>query len=432
MDVVAASDWLIDLGPEGGDGGGEVVAVGTPDDLILHERSHTGRELKAYRAALAHQGPRVNEASAAYATTASDADSGRPLQAHRRGFRDAIEIVNAREHNLKSINVEIPRETFTVITGVSGSGKSTLAFDILFNEGQRRYLESLNAYARSIVQPAGKPDVDAIYGIPPTVAIEQRTSRGGRKSTVATMTEVYHFLRLLYMKLGVQHCPDCRVPVQPQSFDSIAASILREFRGRHIGLLAPLVVNRKGLYTDLARWAKNKGYTHLRVDGEFIATGKWPRLDRFREHTIELPVGDLVVYSNEEAKLRALLATALEHGHGVVGVLWPLDRLQEALARGETGAALDARVYSTKRACPSCGTSFPEPDPRLFSYNSKHGWCTACYGTGLKLQGFDEQQTGEEVWWNAWYEGEATPCPACHGQRLNPTALAVQWQGRSI
>ncbi|MFN7779844.1 MAG: excinuclease ABC subunit A, partial [Betaproteobacteria bacterium] len=159
---------------------------------------------------------------------------------------------------------------------------------------------------------------------------------------------------------------------------------------------------------------------------------KWPRLDRFREHTIELPVGDLVVYSDQEAQLRALLAAALEHGHGVVHVVYPLDRLREALATGNARADLDQKVYSTKRACPSCGTSFPEPDPRLFSYNSKHGWCTACYGTGLKLQGFDAEQTGEETIWNAWYEGETAPCESCHGQRLNRVALAVQWQGRSI
>ncbi len=434
LDVIRSADWIIDLGPEGGDAGGEIVIAGTPREVMAHPTSHTGRALADYEAKLG-SGSNFPEVASTARKFDSDPDfvaepSGKYLATARR--ENAITIKHAREHNLKGIDVSIPRDTFTVITGVSGSGKSTLAFDILFNEGQRRYLESLNAYARSIVQPAGKPDVDAIYGIPPTVAIEQRTSRGGRKSTVATMTEVYHFLRLLYMKLGVQHCPDCKVAVAPQSFDSIAAGILREFRGRHIGLLAPLVVNRKGLYTDLARWAKNKGYSHLRVDGAFIPTAKWPRLDRFREHTIELPVGDLVVYSNEEAQLRSLLATALEHGHGVVGVLWPLDRLKEALARGEAASGLDQRVYSTKRACPSCGTSFPEPDPRMFSYNSKHGWCTDCYGTGLKLQGFDAEQTGEEVWWNAWYEGETTPCPACNGQRLNRTALAVQWQGRSI
>ena len=436
LDVIRSADWIIDLGPEGGDGGGAVVIAGTPRDLMAHPVSHTGRALREYEAQLIDGAERKSDSDPNFLKSGSeshfvaDAAAGRYLGAVRRD--NVIAIKHAREHNLKGIDVTIPRDTFTVITGVSGSGKSTLAFDILFNEGQRRYLESLNAYARSIVQPAGKPDVDAIYGIPPTVAIEQRTSRGGRKSTVATMTEVYHFLRLLYMKLGVQHCPDCKVPVAPQTFDSIAAQLLREFRGRHIGLLAPLVVNRKGFYTDLAKWARNKGYSHLRVDGEFVPTAKWPRLDRFKEHTIELPVGDLVVYSNDEAKLRALLATALDHGHGVVTVLSPLDRLKEAIDRGQSTVHLDSRVFSTKRACPTCGTSFPEPDPRMFSYNSKHGWCPDCYGTGLKLQGFDEQQSGEEVWWNAWYEGETIACAGCNGQRLNRTALAVRWQDRSI
>ncbi|MGB3428135.1 MAG: excinuclease ABC subunit UvrA [Burkholderiaceae bacterium] len=432
MDVVSASDWLIDLGPEGGDGGGEVVSIGTPDDVIRNERSHTGRELKAYRAALAHQGPRVNEALPQYAKSGSAPDLGRPLQARRRGFRDVIEIVNAREHNLKSINVEIPRETFTVITGVSGSGKSTLAFDILFNEGQRRYLESLNAYARSIVQPAGRPDVDAIYGIPPTVAIEQRTSRGGRKSTVATLTEIYHFLRLLYVKLGVQHCPACKVAVTPQSFDAIVSQVMRDLKGQHVGVLAPMVVNRKGVYTDLAKWAAARGHSHLRVDGAFLPTSKFPRIERFKEHTIELPVADIVVRPEREEALRAALKLALEHGHGVVTLLWPLERLQDGAARGTLDADLEHRSFSTKRACPACGTSFPEPDPRLFSYNSKHGWCPDCFGTGLTLAGFDAEQSGEEVWWNAWYEGETTPCGTCNGQRLNPTALAVRFADRSI
>jgi excinuclease ABC subunit A len=413
LDVIRASDWIIDLGPEGGDAGGELVIAGTVREVMACARSHTGVALREYEESLS---PARHAAEAAMAYT--------PV-ARRAGPR-AIQVQHAREHNLKNVDVEIPHHRFTVITGVSGSGKSTLAFDIVFAEGQRRYLESLNAYARQFVQPASRPDVDAILGIPPTVAIEQRTSRGGRKSTVATLTELYHFLRLLYMKLGVQHCPDDGTPIEPQSVESIAARILREHRGRHIGLLAPLVIARKGLYTDLAKWARGKGHTHLRVDGEFLPTAKWPRLDRFKEHTIELPVADFVVDPANEAQVREALDTALAHGKGVVHLMEPLDGLLDGSAQ------VREHVFSTTRACPTCSRSFPEPDPRMFSFNSKHGWCPKCFGTGLQLAGFDADQTGEEIGWNEWFEGDATPCPTCEGRRLNPVALAVRFRGKSI
>ncbi|WP_312434842.1 excinuclease ABC subunit UvrA [Achromobacter sp.] len=451
LDVIRAADWLIDLGPEGGDAGGLVLGTGTPQDLMDNPKSHTGAALRDYEVSILPADAIAGGKADVIVSTDADAQEaeqagltariaepqaeygagvGTPLQSlvrERRQGSMAIEIRNAREHNLKNISVEIPHDKFTVITGVSGSGKSTLAFDILFNEGQRRYLESLNAYARAIVQPAGKPDVDAIFGIPPTVAIEQRTSRGGRKSTVATMTEIHHFLRLLYVKLGTQYCPDCNVAVEPQNTDQIVARLLREHKGEHIGLLAPLVTARKGYYTDLAKWAGSKGHSHLRVDGEFIPVAPWPRLDRYKEHTIELPVADVVVDPANEADLRAAVKSALENGQGVMSVVWPVNKLHEAL-----NSELQQQHFSVKRACPSCGTSFPEPDPRLFSYNSKHGWCTGCYGTGLQLQGFDEEQTGEETAWNAWYEGEAKTCTQCDGQRLNRVARAVRWRDKSI
>ncbi len=436
LDVMRASDWLIDLGPEGGDAGGAVVACGSPEEVMLHATSHTALALRDYAAQMGVQ-HEVRDLS-------QDSLSNKELLAliHQAPVvNNTIQIVNAREHNLKGLSVAIPRGQFTVVTGVSGSGKSTLAFDILFNEGQRRYLESLNAYARSIVQPAGRPEVDAVYGIPPTVAIEQRLSRGGRKSTVGTTTEVWHFLRLLFVKLGTQHCVHDGTPVAPQTLERILATLLRDFRGQHIGLLAPLVMNRKGVYTELAEWARPRGFTHLRVDGNFVPTSNFPRIDRFKEHTIELPVFSLDVLPQHEAQLREVLAQALQHGKGVVHVLSQLDGLGEALQSGTATAAIgQLSVFSTLRACPQCSTSYAELDPRLFSYNSKHGWCPDCVGTGLKLS--KEQR---KVFDDSVREADAAgreqtfaepdvddlpdaACPACAGTRLNATARAVRLQ----
>jgi len=404
LDVIAAADWIVDLGPEGGEQGGRVVACGSPRDILQSRDSHTAAALKRYweSAGAAERSEPAPEPAGSRQPTSGD---------------HSISIRHAREHNLQGIDVTIPRDRFTVVTGVSGSGKSTLAFDILFAEGQRRYLESLNAYARQFVQPASRPDVDGLAGVPPTVAIEQRTSRGGRKSTVATLTEIYHFLRLLFAKLGTQYCPDCGVPIEPQTPEQIAGRILKDFRGRVVRILAPLVVARKGYYTDLAKWAAGKGYRHLRVDGQMLPTDAWPRLDRFREHDIDLPVGTLKIANANASRLREVLERALSYGKGVVSV-----------ASGPSGQI----VFSTTRACPQCGRSFEELDPRLFSFNSKHGWCPGCYGTGVQLSGFDEEQTGEEIWWNEWWEAPQRACPSCAGARLRPEALAVRFRGRSI
>jgi len=475
LDVIRNADWILDLGPEGGDAGGLLVCAGTPAQVMAHPSSYTGAALRDYDASFKKGSepfsprelkkgsePFSIEPTAIRAASLEEKGSDPFLLASGSGEKGsdpflaaappvqylgrAIRVRRAREHNLQNIDVDIPRDRFTVITGVSGSGKSTLAFDLIFAEGQRRYLESLNAYARQFVQPQARPDVDSIHGIPPTVAIEQRTSRGGRKSTVGTLTEVHHFLRLLYVKLGTQHCPDCNFSIEPQSEDAIAARLLREFRGQRIGLLAPLIVNRKGIYTDLAKWAAGKGYTHLRVDGAFLPVSPFPRLDRFKEHTIELPVADLKVTPANEESLRAALSRALELGKGMVHVLADLNILMKAAnAAAEKDPAatvevdLQQRAFSTKRACPGCGRSFAEPDPRLFSYNSKHGWCPGCYGTGLKLDKVDwsdeRARTGVEDHvldsWIEWLEVDE-PCEACTGQRLNPEALAVRWQDRSI
>ncbi len=441
LDVVRASDWVIDLGPDGGDAGGQVVAQGAPGQLREHATSHTAEALREYEKALGAGPLGVQEARPSLLLKNElSAHGQQALEAKNTQKQGSIQIVNAHEHNLKGLSVDIPRGQFNVVTGVSGSGKSTLAFDILFNEGQRRYLESLNAYARSIVQPAGRPEVDAVYGIPPTVAIEQRLSRGGRKSTVGTTTEVWHYLRLLYVKLGIQHCIYDGAAVQPQTPDSIAAQLLKTFRGQHIGLLAPLVMARKGYYTELADWARPRGHTHLRVDGEFVPTAPFPRLDRFKEHTIELPVMSLDVNPQNEALLRSALAQALQHGKGVVHVLSSMDGLHQALEEGTSTEGIgQLQVFSAERACPVCATSYAALDPRLFSYNSKHGWCPDCVGTGVKLtkdqrKVFDDSvladdQKGRE---QTFAEPEAedvadTVCPTCQGTRLNAVARAVQF-----
>jgi excinuclease ABC subunit A len=439
LDVMRASDWLIDLGPEGGQAGGQVVTVGTPEDVRQHPSSHTGRALREYALAMGEKQAVQEGAARLLPALVQRSAPGAQIPV------DAIQIVNAREHNLKALTVNIPRGKFNVITGVSGSGKSTLAFDILFNEGQRRYLESLNAYARSIVQPAGRPEVDAVYGIPPTVAIEQRLSRGGRKSTVGTTTEVWHFLRLLYVKLGVQHCTHDGAAVAPQTAESILAQLMKQFRGQEIGLLAPLVLNRKGVYTELAGWARPRGYTHLRVDGNFLPTQGFPRIDRFKEHTIELPVASLVVDPANETALRLALSTALEYGKGVLHVLSGLEGLADVMKSGGTTAHIGTlHVYSTQRACPVCATSYAELDPRLFSYNSKHGWCPDCVGTGVKLSKEqrkllddsvrdDKDKGREQTFAEPEVEDVAdVACPGCEGARLNATARAVKFNGAGI
>ena len=436
LDLVRCCDWILDLGPEGGEGGGRVVAEGPPEQVEGCRESHTGAALAALPgrdgtalaalsgtdgAAMLRAGPRRRAPSA---SSIRDAADGRAA--------GVVEVVRAREHNLKNVDIELPRNRFTVITGVSGSGKSTVAFDILFAEGQRRYLESLNAYARQFVQPAGRADVDAVYGIPPTVAIEQRTSRGGRKSTVATLTEISHFLRLLFVRLGVQHCPDCRAPIDAQSPDAILGQLLSRFRDRRVELLAPLVVGRKGYYTELAKWAAGKGFDALRVDGERLPTATWPRLDRFREHDIELPVGEVTVVPEAEQALTQLLTRALDFGGGRVAVL------------GDD--ARDAPVlYSARRACPRCRTSFPELDPRMFSFNSRHGWCGRCRGAGVELENASRDELGEGALKEmadlggdsgmaagAAGKGNGQVCPACDGGRLCPQSLSVDFKGRNI
>ncbi len=237
------------------------------------------------------------------------------------------------------------------------------------------------------------------------------------------MTEIYHFLRLLFVKLGIQHCPQCDEAIEPQSSELILARVMRAHRGARVALFAPLVVARKGYYTDLAKWAAGKGFATLRVDGALTPTDAWPRLDRFREHDIDLPIGEVEVTPRSQARLAQLLARALDFGRGRVLVV-PTRR------RG--GARAAEALFSTERACRRCGRSFAELDPRLFSFNSRHGWCPVCTGTGLALPGLGAEDAGEPAWEEAGAEHDERVCTACHGKRLRPQALAVRFRERCI
>ncbi|MFZ4767104.1 MAG: excinuclease ABC subunit UvrA, partial [Roseimicrobium sp.] len=266
VEVIKCADWLIDLGPEAGAGGGELVIAGTPEDAAECERSWTGRYLKPV---LAGESSTLAEMPVAYrASEFVVRPSGRHESTERPEGRttNSISIRGAREHNLKNFNLDIPRDELVVVTGLSGSGKSSLAFDLVFAEGQRRFLDSMSVYARTFVEQMEKPDVDLITGVPPTVAIEQRVSRGSGKSTVATVTEVYHFLRLLFSKCGTQFCPTCNIAVEKQSVSAVVKTVEDLARKTLVHILAPLVKARKGFHSEVAEFAAKQGIETLLVD----------------------------------------------------------------------------------------------------------------------------------------------------------------------
>ena len=406
LDVLKCADWIIDLGPEAELEGGRVVAAGPPELIAETPASHTGKYLllKVARKPLVSY---VRERSAVYGKKTRRTES----------MPHAIQIRGARHHNLKNISVDIALNEMTVVTGLSGSGKSTLAFDLLFAEGQRRYLDSLNAYARQFVEQLERPDVDSITGIPPSVAIEQRLTRGGRKSTVATVTEIFQFVRLLYAKLGQVRDPETDEAAIRQTPGEILARLEKSARGSEQRILAPLIKGRKGFHTEVAKWAEKKGFPLLRVDGRWNEPAKFKALDRYVEHTISVELGRFGK-KKTGAERRKLVESALALGRGTLYALDPRGR--------ET-------VYSTSLFVPGTGRSFDELEPRLFSFNSPHGWCPSCQGFGtlfeVKTEGETEAEREIEIERaREWADDESTlpVCPECNGQRLNPLARAVR------
>jgi excinuclease ABC subunit A len=286
-----------------------------------------------------------------------------------------IEIRGARAHNLRDVAVRIPRDRLVVITGLSGSGKSSLAFDTLYAEGQRRYVESLSAYARQFLDQLEKPEVESIDGLSPAISIEQKTVSRNPRSTVGTATEIYDYLRLLFARAGAPHCPSCELPIASQSVDQMAARVLALGEGVRVDVMAPVVRGRKGEYRKELSEFRSKGFTRAAIDGEIRELTDDLRLAKTRRHDIDLVIDRITVKESARARLADSIATALRMGDGLV-----------KLDRGDGGEPL---LLSERNACPTCGFSFPEIAPRLFSFNSPAGACAACGGLGTALV-FDE------------------------------------------
>ncbi|HLS27148.1 MAG TPA: ATP-binding cassette domain-containing protein, partial [Opitutales bacterium] len=417
-DILKSADWIIEMGPDAGANGGKIVAAGTPE-LVAKTEAPTAKFLKT---ALA--GPIFSEKSSDRIAAESAAIYHFPSSSGNSRPPASLVLTGAREHNLKDLSVTLPHKEITVITGVSGSGKSTLAFDIIFAEGQRRFLESMSAYARQFVEQLPRPDIDRLTGIPPTVAIEQRITTGNRKSTVATVTEVAQYLRLLYARIGIQHSPTTGEPVTALSKTAIGKRLFQILKQPEIAslpeihLCSPLIRGRKGHHQPVANWIEQHGYAKMRVNGRLIDVANFRKLERYREHDIEVVVASFDPKSGktDAKKWRDTLETALALGKGA------------CFLAGPRGSILS--WFSTTRTDPATGEAFPELDPKHFSFNSARGWCPECRGYGrLYPWLFDDDKkdsTPIEIEPDSSWEGEGPICPSCNGERLNPISRAVK------
>ena len=369
-----------------------------------------------------------------------------------------ILITGARVHNLKNVDVQIPRDKLVVITGLSGSGKSSLAFDTIFAEGQRRYMETFSSYARGYIGTMQRPDVDKITGLSPVISIDQKTTSRNPRSTVGTVTEVYDFLRLLFARAADAYSYVSGEKMVQYTDDQIIDLILREYAGQKVLVLAPMVNNRKGHYKELFDTIRRKGYLHVRVDGEVQEITPGMKLDRYKNHTIEVVVDRLKLKGENEEDLKRLRATvdkAMTQGDGVMALTLPNPSSKGENTPPSKGEREGVRYFSRHLMCPSTGMSYAEPAPHTFSFNSPQGWCPTCRGLGKVKSGFEtrESDNGEldnilrddDNWYTRMLEYVQQPedekeekeevwceCPTCKGQRLNREALSFRIADRNI
>ena len=396
--VLLQADWILELGPGAGKLGGKVIAQGEPQ-VFKKLDTPTGKLFQNQKYFKLKNGNNIAENSDPKYNTFIK--------------KRAIEIIGAKENNLKNLNLSIPSNQFVVITGPSGSGKSSLAFDIVFAEGQRRFMESMSSYARQFVEQIGRPKVDLIKGISPTVAIEQRVTRGSKKSTVGSITEVAQYLRLLYSKIGVQCSPKTGDPLVSSTPQEICKVIAKKIRGTQSAmLLCPLVTNRKGHHKPLVNWAKEQGFNQVRCDGQFISTNNFEGLDRYRLHDIELLVATLDKVP-KHLVLLGLIEHALNIGRGRCLLLLP---------DGET------IWFSIHQSDPKTGEAYPDLEPSLLSWNSPKGWCTACRGYGRIYDWMKDELPASGDWWSLEH---GAVCPECSGERLNPIGRNVFLHSKS-
>jgi excinuclease ABC subunit A len=375
LDVVKTADWVIDLGPEGGEAGGRVVAQGTPEQIAAHPDSHTGRAL----ARLLDRGATSTPPPGGKAGRRGRGAPGR--RAHRSTTNSPpttthISIRGAAQHNLKRVDVDLPRHKLSVFSGPSGSGKSSLAIDTLYAEGQRRYVESLSSYARQFLAPLQKPKVEHVNGLAPAICIEQKTTSKSPRSTVGTVTEIHDYLRILFARLGHPHCPACNTPIGTQTADEIVEQILHWPDGTRALVMAPVQRADGDDFAHLWDELRASGFARVRVDGTTHSLDSPPKLSHRRKHAVEVVVDRAVIRRSTRSRLADSVEAALDLGRGVVHVARVDDDKDEA--------HWTVHRYSQHRACDGCGRSFEELTPQNFSFNSPLGWCPACEGLGVQ------------------------------------------------